>query len=60
MSSQVICGILHGSVVKCLTRNQGVLGLSRTGTSVFFCRSFLGQDSSEPQPNTGETQERHE
>ena len=34
-------GVLRGSVVKCLTRNPGV----------------LGQDTSEPQPSTGETQE---
>ena len=37
-----------GSVVKCLTRNPGVLGSSRTGSSGFFRGSVLGQDTSEP------------
>ena len=50
----------RGSVVKCLTRNPGVLGSSRTGSSGFFRGNVLGQDTSEPQPSTGETQERHE
>ena len=35
------------SVVKCLTRNPGVLGSSRTGSSGFFRGSVLGQDNSE-------------
>ena len=39
-------GAMLGSVVKCLTRN--------------FRRSVLWQDTSEPQPSTGETLERHE
>ena len=39
---------LHGSVVKCLTRNPGVLGSSRTGFHGFFRGSVLGQDTSEP------------
>ena len=34
----------HGSVVKCLTHNPGVLGSSHTGSSGFF----LGQDTSDP------------
>ena len=55
-----IVGVLRGSVVKCLTRNPGVLGSSRTGSSGFFRGSVLGQDTSEPQPSTGKTQERHE
>ena len=38
----------RGSVVKCLTRNPGVLGLSHTGSSGFFRGSVLGQDTSEP------------
>ena len=38
----------HGSVVKCLTRNPGVLGSSSTGSSGFFRGSVLGQDTSEP------------
>ena len=37
-----------GSVVKCLTRNPGVLGSSRTGSSGFFHGGVLGQDTSEP------------
>ena len=53
-------GVLHGSEVKCLTRNPVVLGSSRTGSSGFFRGSVLGQDTLEPQPTTGETQERHE
>ena len=32
----------------------------RTGTSEFFRRCVLGQDTSEPQPSAGEIQERHE
>ena len=39
-------GVLHGSVVKCLTRNPGVLGSSHTGCSGFFRGSVLGQDTS--------------
>ena len=37
-----------GSVVKCLTRNPGVLGSSCTGSSGFFRGSVLWQDTSEP------------
>ena len=44
-------------MVKCLTRNPGVLGSSHTGSSGFFRGSVLGQDTSEPQPSTGEAQE---
>ena len=32
----------------CLTRNPGVLGSSRTGSSGFFRGSVFGQDTSEP------------
>ena len=53
-------GVLYDLVIKCLTRNPGVLGSSCTGSSGFFHGSVLGQDISEPQPSTGETQERHE
>ena len=35
--------VLPGSVVQCLTRNPGVLGSSRTGSSGFFPGSVLGQ-----------------
>ena len=38
----------HGLVVKCLTRNPGVLGSSLTGSSGFFRGRVLGQDTSEP------------
>ena len=44
MEQRVPCG----SVVKCLTRNPGVLGSSRTGSFGFFHGSVLGQDTSEP------------
>ena len=50
-------GVLRCSVVKCLIRSPGVLGSSRTGSTGFFRGSVLGQDTSEPQPSTGETQE---
>ena len=52
--------VLRCSVVKLLTRNQGALGLSRTGSSGFCRGGVLGQDTSEPQPSTGDTQKRHE
>ena len=38
----------RGSVVRCLTRNPGVLGSSLTISSGFFRGSVLGQDTSEP------------
>ena len=57
---QINVGVLRGSVVKCMTRNPGVLGSSHTGSSGFFRGSVLGQDTSEPQPSSSETQERHE
>ena len=44
-------------VLKWLTRNPGVLGSSHTGSSGFFRGSVIGQDTSEPQPSTVETQE---
>ena len=37
----------RGPVEKCLTRNPGVLGLSRIGSPGFFLGSVLGQDTSE-------------
>ena len=40
-------GVPRGPVVKCLTRNPGILGSSCTGSSGFFCGSVLGQDTSE-------------
>ena len=42
-------------MVKCLTCNPVVLGSSHTGSPGFFRGSVLGQDTSEPQPSTGET-----
>ena len=54
---QLFNRVLRGSVAKCFTRNPGVLGSIRTGFSGFFRGSVLGQDTSEPQPSTGETQE---
>ena len=41
-------GVPRGSVVRCLTRNPGVLGSSLTTSSGFFRGSVLGQDTSEP------------
>ena len=53
-SACIILGVLCGSVVKCLTRNPGVLGSSRTGSSGFFRGSVFRQDTSEPQPSSGD------
>ena len=66
--------VLHGSVVKCLTRNLGSwvrAALDPLGFHFlfylfiylfihFFRGSVLGKDTSEPQPSTGEIQEKHE
>ena len=46
---------LRGSVVKCETRNPGVLGSSRTRYSGFNHGSVLRRDTSELWPNTGKT-----
>ena len=43
-----------------MSRPPAILTSSRTGFSGFFHGSVLGQDTSKPQPGTGETQERHE
>ena len=56
----MLLGVLRGSVVKYLIINPGILGLSRAGSSEVFRGSVLGQDTSESQPSTGETRERHE
>ena len=56
----VVVGVLRGPVIKCLARNPRALGSSLTGSSGSFRGSVLGQDTSEPQTSTGETQERHE
>ena len=50
-------GIPHGSVEKCLTRNQAGPGFEPQGSSGVFHGCVPGQDS---QPCNGETQERHE
>ena len=46
--NQILTRGPRGSVVRCLTRNPGVLGSSRTRSSMFFRGSVLGQDTSEP------------
>ena len=45
---KVVQGVLHSSVVKCLTRNPEVLGSSRTGSSVFFVGMSLGKTLQSP------------
>ena len=40
--------VLHGSVVECLTRNPGVLGSSRTGSSGFFVGVSLSNTLQSP------------
>ena len=49
-----VCKGPTGSVVRCLTRNPGVLGSSRTRSSGFFRGSVLGQDTSDPSPGKHE------
>ena len=44
----VFSGALRGSVVKCLTRNHGVLGSSCTGSSGFFVGVSLGKTLHNP------------
>ena len=57
----VSLGFLCGSVVKCLTRNTGVPGSSRTRSPGFFSRECPWGRPFRAQPSTtGETQERHE
>ena len=46
LSSKVL-RVPCGSVVRCLTRNSGVLGSSHTGSSGIFRGSVLRQDTSE-------------
>ena len=45
-------------VVKCMTHNLEDPGLNCTDLLI-FCVSVLRQDTSEPQPSTGKTQEIH-
>ena len=41
-------GVLHGSVVKCLTHNPGILGSSHTGSSGFFMGVSLSKTLQSP------------
>ena len=43
-----LLGVSRGSVVKCLTRNPGVLGTSRTRSSGFFVGVSLGKTLQSP------------
>ena len=43
-----ISGVRRGSMVKCLNRNTGVLGSSRTGSSEFFAGVSLGKTLQSP------------
>ena len=54
-----MCWVLHSSVANCLTHTPR----SWVGAAldpVGFHGSVFGQDTSEPQPSTSETQKRHE
>ena len=53
---QYIGRVPRGSVVECLTRNPGVLSLSRTGSSVFFSWECPWARHFRALPSTGETQ----
>ena len=44
----MLVGVLRGSVVKCLTRNPGVLGSSRTRSYGFFVGVSLGKTLQSP------------
>ena len=53
--------VLCSSMVRCFTRNAGVLGSSRTGSCILVLRgSVLGQATSESQPGADETPAIHE
>ena len=41
-------GVLRSSVVKCLTRNQGILGSICTGSSRFFRGIVMGKTLQSP------------
>ena len=45
---RILWGVLHGSLVKCLTCNPGVLGPSQTGFSGFFMGVSLGKTLQSP------------
>ena len=57
---EVCSGAPRGSVARCATRNLEAPGSRCTGPSEFFRGSVFGQDTSEPLPSTGETQEINE
>ena len=46
--------ILHGSVVKCRACDLRAPGSSMKGCTGVFVKSVLQQDTSKPQPSTGE------
>ena len=50
-------GVPRGSVVRCLTRNPGVLGSSLTRSSGYFSWECPWARHFRAQPSTGETQE---
>ena len=54
---QCMVRVPRDAVVKCLTRNPGFLGLSRTGSSEFFSWECPWARHFRAQPSTGETQE---
>ena len=43
-------GVLWSSMVNCFNHNQGVLGLSHTGSSWFFVEVSLGNTLHNPSP----------
>ena len=53
--------LLWGScMAQCLTHNPRGPGIELHWILWVVCGSVLGQDTSEPKPSTGETQQRHE
>ena len=50
-------GVFRCSSVKCLTRNQRILGSSGTESSGLYLGATLGKTLQSLQPSTGETQE---
>ena len=60
VTSNYLLGVLRSSGLQCPTCDLRNPGLSCTGSFGFFHGSVLGQDTSELQPSTVETQEIHE
>ena len=54
-----LSGVLYASMLKCVTCNLKAPGLSHTGSSGLFRGYAHGQDTSEPQLGTSETQGIH-